>query len=779
MKLSLKSYVITGITMLSVWTATCTSAFAAPQKGNWSVYTTKTVNLYNKADFKTKTSSQIGSQVVTATEKDGNWYRIQTWLGDKYIWNESNSIQEQSGVPFAKTIISKGNLNLYDKPFAKYKTSLIVGPQKLQATEKWGNYYKIKTWLGDKFVYIANPTIETVSKPNVLPLTNEVGTTKNSAPIYNIPNTTSPIVVTAAKGAKVDVLSKNATWAEVSYQNKRGFVPLSNVTLATEKVSDTSGVPGSFIAYVTKSSYLYTDAADNKKTTSQIGPQRVFVLERKGDFLKIKTWLGDRWITLREAPTSYVSDFIRPEAGKITVSKAITGQSYPFSGFAKGNVAANTYAYTERSGKWYHVVTSTLDVWVQSDNAPSPNYPTTPVNAPYQIVSNGAVQGYSDEQSARIAFATSSNDAYITKDGVVIDMKQGFLRASGGTTINVYTTNGVAFTYVPKGVEIGFKKVNGSKVEIDYHGITGYVNAIDVDLVPFAKNESRNYFKPSNGTLYHYIYTASKGTYYGSPVGPVPAHLVDGQIYYSNDNRFINGKESYNYFQYLPLRTPASYTAAEINAFIDENAPANSIIRGSGQAFINAANKYNINVGYLVSHAILESGWGTSEIARTKLNLFGFKAVDSNPLEGAATFKTLAEGIDYCAWYIDTNYLNASDWRYFGAFVGEKGRGMNVKYASDPYWGESISSIMNRLDKRFSNKEYKKVTYGIVPQGTPFYNISGNTKTTIYTAPVDITVVGVGTITNSLGTWYQVKSDNTAYSTLYVPANQFRNVTIH
>ena len=46
------------------------------------------------------------------------------------------------------------------------------------------------------------------------------------------------------------------------------------------------------------------------------------------------------------------------------------------------------------------------------------------------------------------------------------------------------------------------------------------------------------------------------------------------------------------------------------------------------------------------------------------------------------------------------------DFRYFGAHVGNKASGMNVKYASDPYWGEKIAGWYYRMDKALGGKDY-------------------------------------------------------------------------
>ena len=43
-------------------------------------------------------------------------------------------------------------------------------------------------------------------------------------------------------------------------------------------------------------------------------------------------------------------------------------------------------------------------------------------------------------------------------------------------------------------------------------------------------------------------------------------------------------------------------------------------------------------------------------------------------------------------------YLYPKDYRYNGGFLGNKASGLNVKYASDPYWGEKAANIVWRLD---------------------------------------------------------------------------------
>ncbi|MBT2572900.1 N-acetylglucosaminidase [Bacillus sp. ISL-51] len=102
--------------------------------------------------------------------------------------------------------------------------------------------------------------------------------------------------------------------------------------------------------------------------------------------------------------------------------------------------------------------------------------------------------------------------------------------------------------------------------------------------------------------------------------------------YVNPDNYTLDSKY---YFQFLKLSQTAGLNASEINQKVLAD---KGILTGKGQAFITAANKYSINELYLVSHALLETGNGTSELAngikyngKTVYNMYGIGAYDSNP----------------------------------------------------------------------------------------------------------------------------------------------------
>ena len=94
-----------------------------------------------------------------------------------------------------------------------------------------------------------------------------------------------------------------------------------------------------------------------------------------------------------------------------------------------------------------------------------------------------------------------------------------------------------------------------------------------------------------------------------------------------------------------------------------------------------------VNALYLVAHSALESAWGRSNIAKAKNNFFGIAAYDSSPYTSATKFDNVDAGILGAARWINDKYLSNSSFPAKGAYLGNKVSGMNVNYATAPYWG--------------------------------------------------------------------------------------------
>jgi len=126
---------------------------------------TEKTSMYNNVKD-TKSISALGAQTVTtkAQLKGTNWYKISSWLGDKWIY--SPYIIEGETQKLSVPLTTFENVSLYDAPFSNAPKASTITPQKVQVVEKWNNWYKIKTWLGEKWIiptYKIEGTINTIS----------------------------------------------------------------------------------------------------------------------------------------------------------------------------------------------------------------------------------------------------------------------------------------------------------------------------------------------------------------------------------------------------------------------------------------------------------------------------------------------------------------------------------------------------------------------------------------------------------------------------------------
>lgn len=107
---------------------------------------------------------------------------------------------------------------------------------------------------------------------------------------------------------------------------------------------------------------------------------------------------------------------------------------------------------------------------------------------------------------------------------------------------------------------------------------------------------------------------------------------------YMNPENFKTGDAK---FQHLDLSAVPDVTASQLNNFLR----GKGVLEGMGSAFLEAGRVEGINPIYLVVHANLETGGGTSALARGTVpgyggyhNLFGINAVDGTAEESGARF---------------------------------------------------------------------------------------------------------------------------------------------
>ena len=324
--------------------------------------------------------------------------------------------------------------------------------------------------------------------------------------------------------------------------------------------------------------------------------------------------------------------------------------------------------------------------------------------------------------------------------------------------------------------------VNG-KVKFKAAGVTGLVDPREVQIVDYANANTISCYKTNDGSLYHYVANiiSNHADYYSKTyVGNKPASLSDNATYYSYDGHYFyadfktmiqdykNGVYTnavnsnapyYNYFQYLPSRSKTSITAAQLDQYTLSKVSSGKLLN-AGSSLVSNQNKYGVNALIMYSNAVLESGWGKSQIAMDKNNLFGHGAADNNPYYGANGYSSVDDCIKYHAKvFISEGFCDPKDYnaRYYGSHLGDKESGINVKYASDPYWGEKIASLCWQVQNGLGINEVNAYTIGIANRSVSYYTNPGSNL--LYSS-MDFSAYPIIILGKQNG-YYKVQSDAT------------------
>ena len=263
-------------------------------------------------------------------------------------------------------------------------------------------------------------------------------------------------------------------------------------------------------------------------------------------------------------------------------------------------------------------------------------------------------------------------------------------------TAYVYSASGEILSYINQGsiVSLDSSTRKGGRLAVSISGLSGYMNQSDLTAVDEG-SEFIPHYTSDGKFLYHELspYTSIK-------VAPHTSAMVIGKKYYSTDGEHFDGFTIKNPFLYKNLREPSNYSAAELDKLYSMMNLQDSPLAGKGATFKEAEERYGVNALYLMAHSALESAWGRSQIARDKNNFFGIAAYDTSPYLSAKSFDNVDKGILGAAKWIRENYID-----YGRDHLGNKATGMNVRYASDPYWGEKIASIMMTINSKLGWKD--------------------------------------------------------------------------
>lgn len=440
-------------------------------------------------------------------------------------------------------------------------------------------------------------------------------------------------------------------------------------------------------------------------------------------------------------------------------------------------------------------------------------------DADQDLLDSIAIPTASDVLDSAMARTISITDDDVASISTSVNHGVVVFKNRDGSTTTSYTdakTGAAGYTNGLYGPDAAYLGMQDGKVKFMLAGVTGLVSSSQVQIYEYDtfinSGMITSSYSVKNGRIYHQITTNLKSVASTQLFGYQQSYMKDDTTYYSYDghyfyesyktmvsdyvaghfNNSINKNQPYyNYYMFLTHRTKTNFTATELDTYIkSKTSNSSSKMLNLGSTFISAQNSYGSNGALMFGLAINESAYGLSSIALSKNNLFGHGAVDSNPYYGSTGYSTAADSVKYHAQYfVSRQYLDAvSDSRYYGAHLGNKESGMNVKYASDPYWSEKAASHCFRLEDVDTSSvvDYNKLTQGIVNGSTPIYNspdgkILYYAKNKGYSSTNNIPVVVLDTTTSNGVTWYKIQSDmpvvagrgSVIYSQIYNYTNDY------
>lgn len=447
-------------------------------------------------------------------------------------------------------------------------------------------------------------------------------------------------------------------------------------------------------------------------------------------------------------------------------------------------------------------------------------------------VASSNIQGSSSSSTSSSGSGSGSNGS----GQQTVFLKQGFVFPNhtkpngtiGDDVIHIYGTatsntsiSSISNNVIMSGV-VPFVDATADRYRIVISGADGWVEKKFFRETDLKDTQAYNYYyRNTIGNLVHniaYQSICTSACNYGViDNGPAPAYIVDGKKYVSFDGHYfytletiplmlqdyfngvrsnaINAKDPfYNYYQFLPYRAMTNYTADTLEKYLEykgfkEYANTNdynvvtansklSKLKDQSKSFFGYGSDFTLNPILTFGIAVNESAWGRSAISVRKNNIFGHGAVDASP-DDAFLFESVDQSIyeiytpTFNWGYVDSDptvYTN-----YNGAYLGDKAGGFNVKYASDPYWGQKAARTYYEIDRLYGNLDYQKSTVGITkakgeikvylePKLNAQYRYprgsSGNVNLTYRNSSSVLILEEVqGENINNSTLWYKVRSD--------------------
>ena len=358
----------------------------------------------------------------------------------------------------------------------------------------------------------------------------------------------------------------------------------------------------------------------------------------------------------------------------------------------------------------------------------------------YRVNYNGKT-GYISNQYVKLAAVAEPTPVTVSKTLYGVTIASISIRT--GAHVN-YSIQGT----FASGTKINITGVAGSFYRVSYNGKTGYISnqyvklvatAVDVEMpvaVPPVVNASTTSKISTTTCSYNYPLDLLIDIQFGLKDSLTDMTgkwlLADKtQIKYYVDP--LNAQTTEQKYQFLKLSYTDGISSSEINSVVQSK----GVLAQQGATILDSCKTNNVNPAYLISHAILETGNGDSDLSngiivtqvngkpvipKVVYNLFGIGAFDSNPLKLGSEYaytngwftveQAIAGGANWISKYYINNATNKQNtlyemrWNPYTAGTHQ--------YATDIGWASKQTKNIKAIMDKFTNANL----YFEIPQYT-------------------------------------------------------------
>ncbi|MFN8604613.1 MAG: SH3 domain-containing protein [Romboutsia timonensis] len=570
---------------------------------------------------------------------------------------------------------------------------------------------------------------------------SNIGTvTASSLNVRSGPSTSYTVVTTVKKNDKVNILQSSNGWYKIETSSgKQGWVSSSYISASNSNTNNsTNNNTQSNIAIVNTDGLNFRNGAGTSYSIIKVlnKGEKVEVISESNGWSKVKHdsrlgYVASQYID--KATTNYTIKEVNTDGLNVR-----TGPSTSYATIGKLNKGTRVEVISESAG-WSKINYNNKTAYVSSGylKAVSTSTPDTkPEDTTQQYKEIKVVN--TDGLNVRKGPSTSYESIGKIDKGTSVEV---ISESDGWSKINYKNTTAyVATRYLDKiSSNEQVPPVVGGESTENVSGATIYYKALNYTLQNHVDAQYKKALEGGN-VISSSISRMSEELTTSMPqsrafVTPSKADLE----YYLNPKNFTNSDKGM--MQFLRLDTyKGGITESELNSYLNSLPKVNgknTVFYNQGKAFINAAQKYDIDLVYLVSHAMWETGYGKSVLAQgqtitsykgkpldkpvTVYNFFGIGAIDKSAnVSGAEAsysngWTSIEKTIEGSAKWISANYINSSKYNQNTIYKMK----FNYdyiwhQYATDVNWSNGISGIMNNIISMYdtaSNLEFEVPDY--------------------------------------------------------------------